>query len=126
MGVLRNLPLLICAASLAACAATIPLPQTQEIAATEIAQPDSSATAEASSEQAEETEKPKPQAPQPATASKPAKASKTATASKTSHETKMSSTTPKIGSPQWKREREEDERKEQHIKEVIEGICRGC
>jgi hypothetical protein len=38
----------------------------------------------------------------------------------------MSSTTPKIGSPQWKREREEDERKEQHIKEVIEGICRGC
>ena len=32
-----------------------------------------------------------------------------------------------VGSPEkWERERAEDERKEQHLKQVIEGICRGC
>lgn len=35
--------------------------------------------------------------------------------------------TPNVGSPQkWEKERAEDERKEQHLKQVIEGICRGC
>jgi hypothetical protein len=36
-------------------------------------------------------------------------------------------TTPQVGSPQkWEKERAEDERKEQRLKQVIEGICRGC
>jgi hypothetical protein len=36
------------------------------------------------------------------------------------------STTPKVGSPEWERERAEDERKDRHLKQMIRGICRGC
>jgi len=39
---------------------------------------------------------------------------------------RKSATTPKAGSPEWKKERAEDERKENHLKEVIQSICRGC
>jgi hypothetical protein len=38
----------------------------------------------------------------------------------------LSSTTPKIGTPEWESEQEQSERREQHIKQVIQGICRGC
>ena len=38
----------------------------------------------------------------------------------------LSSTTPKIGTSEWEAEQQESERREQHIKQVIQGICRGC
>jgi hypothetical protein len=38
----------------------------------------------------------------------------------------LSSTTPKVGSSEWEAEQQQAERREQHIKQVIQGICRGC
>jgi len=35
-------------------------------------------------------------------------------------------TTPNVGSPEWKKEQAENERQEQHLKQVIGGICKGC
>ena len=37
-----------------------------------------------------------------------------------------SATTPKIGSPEWEREQAENERRERHIRNVLQSICRGC
>lgn len=34
--------------------------------------------------------------------------------------------TPNVGSPEWVKEKAENERQERRLKEVIEGICRGC
>jgi hypothetical protein len=112
MRVLRNLLFPILAAILAGCAATTPLHPAQVNDATEMAEPepDPAPTAEVTAE----VEKPKPPAPKPATA---------ATAPRKGTTT---STTPNVGSPEWKKERAENERKEQHIKEVIDGICTGC
>jgi len=38
----------------------------------------------------------------------------------------LSSTTPQVGSAEWEAEQQQNERREQHIKQVIQGICRGC
>ena len=113
MGCLRILLLAMFAAALAGCAAHIPLQQAPEEVSTAIDEPDHSAKAEEPSA----AEQPKPPAPEPTTAA--------ATAT-TSHKTAAHRSTPKVGSPEWKKERAEDERKERHIKEVIEGICSGC
>ena len=119
MSILRVLVLLIFAAFLAGCAAHIPVYETQDNAPPVFetqdtkmtAQPDRPLTAKVISE----AKKPKPPAPKPAT-----------TASTNLQDTR-NSTPPNIGSPQkWEKERAEDERKEQHLKQVIEGICRGC
>ena len=37
----------------------------------------------------------------------------------------LSSTTPKVGTSEWEAEQQQAERREQHIKQVIQGICRG-
>jgi hypothetical protein len=37
-----------------------------------------------------------------------------------------SGTTPNIGSPEWKKEQAENERKDQRLKSIINSICRGC
>jgi hypothetical protein len=37
-----------------------------------------------------------------------------------------SQTTPDVGSPEWKKEQAQDELKEKHLKQAIQGICRGC
>jgi hypothetical protein len=37
-----------------------------------------------------------------------------------------SGTTPRIGSPEWKKEQADSERKEQRLKSIINSICRGC
>jgi hypothetical protein len=37
-----------------------------------------------------------------------------------------SGTTPRIGSPEWKKEQAESESREQRLKSIINGICRGC
>jgi len=110
MRVLRILLLPIFAAFLAGCAATTPLPPAPENVSTTIDEPDGPVTAEETSQ----AEKPKPPAPKPATAST------------TSHKATVNPTTPKVGSPEWKKEQAENERKERHLKQVIEGICRGC
>jgi hypothetical protein len=110
MRVSRVLLFLIFAAFLTGCAATTQLLPTYENVSTETAEPASPPAAEVASE----AEKPKPPTPKPAAAST------------TLRKDKKSSTTPIVGSPQWKKERVENERKEQHIKEVIEGICSGC
>src|SRR5262245_1771960 len=38
----------------------------------------------------------------------------------------LSATTPKVGSLEWEAEKQEAERREQYIRKVIQGICRGC
>jgi hypothetical protein len=38
----------------------------------------------------------------------------------------LSPTTPQVGSSEWEAEQQQTERREQHIKQVIQGICRGC
>jgi hypothetical protein len=40
--------------------------------------------------------------------------------------TARSASTPKIGSPEWEREQAENERRERHIRQVLQNICRGC
>ena len=85
--------------------------ETQDDVPTATAQPDRTSTAKVSSE----TNKAKPPAPKPATAST------------TSHKDAVKLTTKNVGSPEkLEKERAEDERKERHLKQVIEGICRGC
>lgn len=102
---------LIFAAFLAGCAPHIPVIETPDDVSTTTAQPDRTLTAKVKSEAK------KPQLPPP----------KPATASTTAHEDTKNSTTPMVGSPQkWEKERAEDEHKEQQLKQVIEGICRGC
>jgi hypothetical protein len=107
MGILRVPVRLIFAGFLAGCAPHIPLLETQDDVATAKAQPDRTVI---------ESESWKRKLPPP----------ESAAASTTPHDTK-NSTIPNVGSPQkWEKERAEDERKEQHLKQVIEGICRGC
>ena len=38
----------------------------------------------------------------------------------------MNPTTPNVGSPEWKKEERENERKDQHLKAIMGGICKGC
>jgi hypothetical protein len=128
MGILRILALLIFSAFLVGCAAHVPMREAQDNVPTTTAslletqdgdgvptttvQSDLSRTTGVISE----AKKPKPSAPKSA-----------ATASKTLHKDTINSTAADVGSPQkWEKEHAEDERKEQHLKQVIEGICRGC
>jgi hypothetical protein len=110
MGILRVPVLLVFAVFLAGCATHVPVLATQDDVSTTAAQPDRTLTAKVKSEA-----KPKPPPPKPAAAFT------------TPHEDTIKPTTPQVGSPEkWEKERAEDERKEQHLKQVIEGICRGC
>ena len=113
MGILRVPELLIFAVLLAGCAAHTPVLETQDDVSTVSTQPDSTATATAKVRS--EAKKSKLAAPKPV-------AAPTAQQKDT-----INSVAPNVGSPQkWEKERAEDERKEQHLKQVIEGICRGC
>ena len=38
----------------------------------------------------------------------------------------MNATTPDVGSPEWEKEKRENDRQERHLKQVIDGICQGC
>ena len=38
----------------------------------------------------------------------------------------MYPTTPNVGSPEWQKEERENERKDQHLKAIMQGICKGC
>ena len=110
MGIFRVPLLLIFVAFLAGCAAHIPVIETPDDVSMTTAQPDRTLTAKAKSE-----------------ANKPKPPPKPATASTTPHEDTTNSATPMVGSPQkWEQERAEDERKEHQLKQIIEGICRGC
>lgn len=110
MGILRIPAPLIFAAFLAGCAPHIPVLETPEDVSTTTAQPDRTLTANVNSE----AKKPKPP-PKPATAST------------TPREDTINSTTQMVGSPQkWEQDRVENERKEQQLKQAIDGICRGC
>lgn len=52
---------------------------------------------------------------------------KSIAASTTPRKETINPTAVNVGSPEkWEQERAEDERKERHLKQVIEGICRGC
>ncbi len=54
-------------------------------------------------------------------------APKPPTTSTTSHKDTKKLTTTNVGSPEkFEKERAEDDRKERQLKQVIEGICRGC
>lgn len=129
MDILRVLVVLIFAASFAGCASHIPVLETQDDAPTTTAsvlapqdgddvpatvQPDRTPAPKVKSE----AKKPKPKPPAP---------NQPAAASKTPHSDTINPTAANLGSPEkWKKERAEDERKEQQLKQVIEGICRGC
>ena len=109
MGILRAPVLLVFAGFLTGCAPHGPVLGTQDDVSTRTTQPDRTLTTKVKSE----AKKPKPPKP--------------AAASTTSHEDTIKPTTPQVGSPQkWEKERAEDERKEQRLRQVIEGICRGC
>jgi hypothetical protein len=136
MGILRVLVLLTIAAFLAACAPHIPVLKTQdEVPTTTVpvleTQDDAPSTTvvetqdiPAATTQSDRTltakvnsgmKKPKPPAP------------KLATASTTAQKDTTKLTTKNVGSPEnLEKERAENERKERHLKQVIEGICRGC
>ena len=121
MGILRVLVLLNLAAFLAACAAHVPVFETQDNVLPKLETQDNVTTTTAqrtpTAKITSEAKKPKPSAPKPTA---------TATASANPQDT-INPITPKVGSPQkWEKERAEDERKEQYLKQVIESICRGC
>jgi hypothetical protein len=131
MGILRVLLLLIFAAFLAGCAANASLLQAQNNVSTTIAQPDRPLTTKVKSQ----AQKSKPPAPKPDLASTtsqindpslPALASTTSRVNDPSPTLGGTGTRPILGSPEWQKEQAEDARKEQNIKRVIEGICRGC
>ena len=110
----RVLLLLILATFLADCAAIAPLSQAREKAPTKLAQTEPTHTVEMMSELKSRTPMP------------PVRNPKTATTSAVSEKDSLSATTPNVGSPEWKKEQAEDKRKEERLKQVIEGICRGC
>ncbi|HET7805481.1 MAG TPA: hypothetical protein VFL53_14655 [Pseudolabrys sp.] len=124
MGILR---VLIFAALLAGCAAHVPVLNTQDNVPTttspvfEAQERDDIQTMNQSDRTSATRERPeakkiRPSGPTPVT-----------TASTTPRKDTINTTAINVGSPQkWEKERAEDERKEQRLKQVIEGICRGC
>ena len=121
MSISRVLVVLIFAAFLADCTAHIPVYETQDNAPALDDTQDNVAAKTAQSGRA-----PLPKAVSQAKKRKPETPESAAAASTTTQEIK-SSTVPNVGSPQkWEKERAEEELKEQHLKQVIEGICRGC
>jgi DMSO/TMAO reductase YedYZ molybdopterin-dependent catalytic subunit len=99
---LRFLLLMIVAASFAGCAAFAP-----SVMATA---PDGPIITEPSTPERRPAAT-KPPAPKPATAST------------TSGKDKLNAPSPQFGSPEWEKEEAEKERR---LKQVIQGICRGC
>jgi hypothetical protein len=131
MAMVRILPILTLAAFLAGCTSVTQMLQTQGYISTDTAQPDRPRTAELRSEAKKPTPPaPKPPAPKLATASTASDKATITTSAKgsitNSDKGTMSATTPKTGSPEWEKETAENERKERHLKQVIENICRGC
>ena len=125
---LRLLPLLVVLAVLTGCAGTNPLPQVQRNESTNTAhasvgpelQPDVKSPKR---KHAVAKSKPRPAATVSASAATSASA---ASASAGSGNEMLSPTTPNVGSPEWEKEKAYNEHREQKIKQVIEGICRGC
>jgi hypothetical protein len=102
---------LVFAVFLAGCVPHIPVVETPDDVSRVTAEPDSTQTAKTKSE-AKKVQLPP---------------SKAVAGSATPNKDSIKSTTPLVGSPQkWEKERAEDERKEQQLKRVMEGICRGC
>jgi hypothetical protein len=124
MGRLRFPLLATLAACLAGCVAATPLQPAQDSVAT---------TQENGTSQADESDRP-PTAEEPANepvehsakAEIPAPPLPSPKPDAASNASRANATTPKVGSAEWKKERAEDARKEKHLKEVIENICRGC
>ena len=119
---LRLLPLLVVLAVLTDCAGTIPLSQVQRN--------ESANTAHASIGTELQPDVKNPKRKHALSKSKPRPAAtvsaSAASASAASGNEMLSPTTPSVGSPEWEKEKAYNERKEQKIKQVIEGICRGC
>src|SRR5262249_33372722 len=125
MMALRLLPLFIVAAVLTSCTGINPLPQVQRNEST------NNAHASIGTELQPDVQNPKRKhalaksKTRPATVSASA-ASASGSPSAASGNEMLSPTTPDVGSPEWEKEKAYNERKEQKIKQVIEGICRGC
>ena len=119
---LRLLPLVMVAAVLTSCAGYTPLPQVQRNEST------NNAHASIGTELQPNVQNPKRKhalaksKPRPAATASASAASALAA----SGNEMLSPTTPDVGSPEWEKEKAYNERKEQKIKQVIEGICRGC
>ena len=102
---LRFLLLMIVAASFAGCAAVAPSGMATA--------PDGPIITEPSTPERRPAAR-KPAAPKPATAST------------ISDKDKLNAPSPQAGSSEWEKEQAENERKEQRLKQIIQGICRGC
>jgi hypothetical protein len=100
MNILRILLLLIFAAALTGCGTFAPAIQTSDRPII--------------TEPSPEPKKPRAAAPKPATAST------------ISGKDKLNASSPQAGSSEWEKEQAENERKEQRLKQIIQGICRGC
>ena len=113
MTISRVLLLLIFPALLGSCTAATWLPQAQESVSTKA--------------EAEVTHPAKVNSKTKAATSKqPAPKEKAAAVSRPSDEGPVSKTTPNVGSPEWKKEQAQNERKEENLKRIMQGICRGC
>jgi len=99
---------------LASCTATNPLSVPQGNLARNFAQSES--TQGASTQRSAEPSQPK----------KPSQKAKPVAPSPILNNGSLHSTTPDVGSPEWKKEQIENAHKEERLKTIIEGICRGC
>jgi PBP1b-binding outer membrane lipoprotein LpoB len=111
---------LIFAAFLAGCAGMDQLsPQAQEKVLPKLAQiePDRPSQVKTEAKADTATPPPKPHV----TKQKPAAVSATLR-----KEPPESADVPDVGSKEWVKEQANDKRKDEHLKEVIQGICRGC
>jgi hypothetical protein len=126
---LRLLPLLAVLAILTSCAGTTPLPQVQRNQSTNTAHASVSTELQPDVKNLKRKHAVAKSKPRPAATASAASASASASAasaSAASGNEMLSPTTPSVGSPEWEKEKAYNERKEQKIKQVIEGICRGC
>ena len=114
MTISRVLLLLTFPALLGSCTAATSLPYVQESVSTKMAQAEVTHPA---------TVKPKTKA---SMSKQPAPKQKAAKTSPPSDDGPTSQTTPNVGSPEWKKEEAQNERKEENLKRIIQGICRGC
>jgi len=118
----RLLVLLLCAVSLAGCGslgAGVPLSNSEKPkASSQIAMAQSGSSTRAVSEENSTT---KTQVKK--RAEKPHSAELKAT---TGAPGVMDATTPNVGSADWEREKRQNDRQEEHLKQVIDGICHGC
>lgn len=126
----RLLVLLLCAAFLGGCGslgAGVPLSNSEKPkASSQFAMAQSGSSTGTVSEANSTTKIPvkkRAETPVKKPAEKPRSAESTPT---TNAPVVLDATTPNVGSTDWEREKRQNDRQEEHLKQVIDGICHGC